>query len=237
MEMETFPGSSVMIKGRIPAGIWLLLGTPGSGKTTFCRQFTWYGLRNHQPCIYVITEESPEDFREGMKSFGFDVTSQEREDLIRLVDCYAWRSSGVSSSRYALSNPGSISEILILVEEARKGIVGPSRFVLDSITSLTVDSGQETVLKFLRILKARLRNHGQIGFCTVEAGAHDEYFMNHLRYMFDGIVELKLEERDGELRRFIRVYSMKRAKHELKWFPFKITNDGIVVENRSANLF
>ena len=120
-------------------------------------------------------------------------------------------------------------KILILIEEAKKGLKGRIRFVLDSITSLTVDSSQDVVLKFLRILKARLKNSGQIGFCTVEEGAHNNNFTNHLRYIFDGVIELKISEHNNEFKRFIRVYSMRGAKHELKWFHFKITNKGIMV--------
>ena len=41
---------------------------------------------------------------------------------------------------------------------------------------------------------------------------------------FDSVIEMKLDEMDGELRRFIRVYS-HRGGHETKWFRFLIATD------------
>jgi KaiC/GvpD/RAD55 family RecA-like ATPase len=43
------------------------------------------------------------------------------------------------------------------------------------------------------------------------------------------VIDLKLEEAEEQLARFLRIYSLKGAKHSTQWYPFEITENGIQI--------
>src|SRR5438046_10250437 len=71
---------------------------------------------------------------------------------------------------------------------------------------------------------ASMKKHGNVGVYPIETGIHSNSFYNEVKADFDGVLELKLEEMDGELRRFMRVYRY-RGSHETKWYRLLIGPD------------
>ncbi len=80
---------------------------------------------------------------------------------------------------------------------------------------------------FLKLHLARRKKHGTIGAYAFEMGIHSNSFYNEVKVSFDTVIGMKLEEADGEPRRYIRVYSY-RGVHETKWFRFLITPESKV---------
>jgi len=66
--VEIFPGSKSLVKGTVPSSSIVLIGPPGVGKTTFCKQFLFNGLLMDEPSIYVTTQESPEEIENSQKA-------------------------------------------------------------------------------------------------------------------------------------------------------------------------
>jgi len=64
---------------------------------------------------------------------------------------------------------------------------------------------------------ARMKKARQHRRICDRTGNHSNSFYNEVRSSFDGVIDMKLDETDGELRRFVRVYSYRGA-HETKWF-------------------
>lgn len=50
----------------------LLYGPPGSGKTTLAAQFIRDGLCDGEDCLFVSTEQTPEDLNRSLSHIGFD---------------------------------------------------------------------------------------------------------------------------------------------------------------------
>ena len=44
---------------------------------------------------------------------------------------------------------------------------------------------------------------------------------------------MKLDDSGNELKRLLRVFSLKRIKHKTNWVPFEITDQGIVLNTES----
>jgi KaiC/GvpD/RAD55 family RecA-like ATPase len=180
----------------------------------------------------VATDESPEEIGKSMKSFGFDIEPYLDSGMFRIVDCYSWKLGGESASEYAVNNPADLAAVSIAIEKARQGLK-KIRFVLDSVTGLTsICSHNVTVFsKFLQIVVARIRLINGNAIFTATPEAHDQQFMSFLRLTFDGTLEMKEDESGKEIKRLLRIFSLKGAKHKTYWTPFEITDRGIIVKS------
>ena len=63
----------------------LLVGPPGSGKTTFCYQSILRNLTLDRPIIYVLTEISPSETEKSLKEEGL---AEVEPDSLNYVDAY-----------------------------------------------------------------------------------------------------------------------------------------------------
>jgi KaiC/GvpD/RAD55 family RecA-like ATPase len=231
--VDVFPGSRSLVKGTIPSSSMLLIGPSGVGKTIFCKHFFYNGLLMGEPCIYVTTNETPEEIKASMKTFGLDIQQYEKSDMVRIVDGCSWKLGRASSSEYAVdSQQNYLTAISIKIKKARENLKY-TRLVLDSVSELSALSNKGAVLKFLQVLTARIRLDGGKAIFTVASGAHDDHFLNLIRLIFDGILEMRIDDSGKEIKRLLRIFSLKGAKHKTTWTPFEITDKGITVKSET----
>jgi len=231
--VETFPGSKRLVKDKVPSSSLLLIGPSGVGKTIFCKQFIYNGLITGETCVYVTANESPEELENSMLNFGFNVEPYKRNKMFRVIDCCSWKLGQRSSSAYAVGMQHDfLTAVSINIKKATQDLKN-IRFVLDSISEITPMCNQDTVLNFLQILAARIRLQGGKAIFTVASGAHPSNFMNLLRTMYDGILEMKIDESGKEIKRLLRIFSLKGAIHKTTWTPFEITSKGIVLKSET----
>ncbi len=77
----------IIAKGGLPKNrTTLISGTAGSGKTVFAVHFLAAGIAQGEPGVFVTFEESAEDVRKNMKSFGWDLAAWEQEGKLTFVD-------------------------------------------------------------------------------------------------------------------------------------------------------
>ena len=229
---DIFPGSSKLVKGEVPAQSLLLLGPSGIGKTIFCKQFIYNGLVIGEPSIYVATNESPQEIANSMKRLNFNIEPYIDSGLFRIVDCYSWKLGSQSSSEYSVNNPADLLAVSIAIEKARQGLK-KIRLVLDSITGLTsICNHTATVFsKFLQIVVAKVRSVDGNAIFTAAPEAHDPQFTSVLRLIFDGTLEMKEDESGKEIKRLLRIFSLKGVEHKTLWTPFEIRDRGIIVNS------
>ena len=60
--------------GSFPGSICSIIGTYGTGKTTFSLEFAWDGLKKGENVIYISLEEREERIITYMEQKGWDVT-------------------------------------------------------------------------------------------------------------------------------------------------------------------
>ena len=229
---DVFPGSSKLVEGKIPSESMLLLGPSGIGKTIFSKQFLFNGLTMGKPCIYVGTDESPDEIRKSFKSFGWDIDSTAKKNILRIIDCYSWKLGRKSSNPYAVTNPADLAILSMIIEKASQGL-RETQFVLDSITGLTsiCDHNSTTFMKFLQIITARIKVMDGCAIFIAAPEAHDQRFLSFLRLTFGGILEMKEDETGKEIKRLLRIFSLSGVKHKTQWTPFEITNKGIRIRS------
>ncbi len=229
---EVFPGASLLIDGEIPRGIYLLTGHSGAGKTVFCKTFIARGLSNHEPGIYLSTDDDCGEIQASIQKLMQD---QDRiKDNLSLIDAYSWRVRGVmGSGPFVTIDPANLSGVIIACQKVCQGVSKP-RFVFDSITNLAIQSNPDTTLKFLQLVTAKMRSMNALALFTLTPTSHDSMFVSTVKTMFDGIFEMRLDDIGSEITRMFRVFSIKGVKHQTRWIIFTITERGIAMVEDST---
>jgi KaiC/GvpD/RAD55 family RecA-like ATPase len=227
-----------LIQGGIPSGsVVLVIGDPKSGKTTFQTQFLYNQVvMSGIPGLAILVDMPKREFLDFSKDFGWDF-SPVLDEFLYLVDAYSHRIKSAPKFSFSedviidASNPFQISKFIRdtttgLVSSGHSGqLVG----IITSITPLFFESDIVDIYKFLEELKDIAHRYKQVWLIEINSGIERPQVENTVRAIVDGIVEMKMFEEGRTLRRYIRVYGMRRTAHSLSWFPYEITPTGIVL--------
>lgn len=222
-------GTSQLIKGQMNRGnVLLLSAVPGVGKTTFGLNFLEEGLKEEQPGIAMVTDFSPEDLISMASTFRYDWEKHVKSGLLKIVDCYSHMLGEGGTSQFYVENPENLTRVSRTLREAQDQD-GGGRMLLDSASTLLLLSNEVEGVKFLSIVSARLKRGGFNCLFILEGGVHDSVVAQRLRYLLDGVLEMRVEEVGGELDRFFRIYSLRGCQHDTRWVQFRIGEKGIEV--------
>jgi KaiC/GvpD/RAD55 family RecA-like ATPase len=176
-----------------PENLILLVGPPGSGKSTFCQQAILKGLAIDKPIIYVTTERGPSKAEAALKERGF---AHVELGLLSFVDAYN-KTVGVSVSEkpdivYADCN--DLSSIDIAISKlsdriGRKHIL----LVFDSLTAPYLFSGAE-ILRFMRQTLSRFATRGNAVLACIDEGCGKSEDLVAMMSLSDGVIKMETEE-------------------------------------------
>jgi predicted hydrocarbon binding protein/KaiC/GvpD/RAD55 family RecA-like ATPase len=163
-----------------PENLILLVGPPGSGKSTFCQQIILHNIEV-MPVIYVTTESSPSKIEDLLREKGLGETMPH---TLKFVDAFHEtvglstinRTNTVSVSSEDLTSLGiAISK---LQESMRENVL----VVFDSLTAPYLMNGPET-LRFLRMSLRRM-----------DEGCGKKEDLGAMMSIADGIIKMDLTE-------------------------------------------
>ncbi len=223
-------GMDSLLGGGLPAhAVTGVIGAPGSGKTTFCRQVIFNRLREGEICVYVATSEPIGHIRDQMKLMGWDTSPYDAKKLF-FVDSYSWRSQEKPPEEkgvFMLSSASDLNELNRIINQIAKDHKQENIFfVIDSISDLVLYSNPESVFKFLQLFVGIVKSGENGAMAVLEQGIHDERVYTTVNYVTDGTIEMKIEGSQ----RLIRIVRMMDTQHPLKWLAFTIGGKGVEVE-------
>jgi len=99
-----------------------------------------------------------------------------------------------TEAKHAVGQLDDLSFLSALVSKIAKDFPERSLIVLDSVTTLTLHSKPESVLKFLDVIFGVVRAKNLKILAVVEEGAHGAGFVARIRAMADGIMEMRADE-------------------------------------------
>ena len=172
----------------------LLVGPPGSGKSTFCEQTILQNLAIDKPIIYVTTEYDSSKAEEALREKGL---GKIEPGLISFVDAYN-ETVGVSVSdrpdtvHAHCEDLSSIDIAILKLQERirRKGVL----LIFDSLTSPYMFNGSE-ILRFMRQTLSRFAVRGNAVLACVDEGCGKPEDLVTMMSMVNGII--KMEVADG----------------------------------------
>jgi len=106
--------------------------------------------------------------------------------------------------------------------------------IFDSLDAVALSQGEGSAIQFLLACLRQLETSRATGVATVTTGIHTPRFETILRAYFKGVIELKLEETEGKLTRYVRIFRLPSASHHTDWQPFTITEDGIIIGTKES---
>src|SRR5256886_4363921 len=195
-------GLDEMLGRGVPAGhIITVLGSFGTGKTTFALQFLMQGLINGEKAVFISLEEDVDSVVANAASFGWDLKRYLKEKKLHIVKLEPVDAK-TTVTRIRSELPDFIKRS------------GASRVAIDSISLLNMLFANDTERREkLFALCKRLKSSG--GACGFTAEVKDENPRSSrdglVEYVSDGVIGMRFNEREnGEVQLVIQVIKMRR---------------------------
>ena len=218
-------GLDEMLGGGIPRGhVVALLGSFGTGKTTFALQFLMQGLINGERGIFITLEEDVESILRTAEGYGWDMRSHVDDKTACLIKLEP-SDAKVTATRVKSELPTFIRSF------------GAQRIAIDSISLLSMMFPDEVERRTrLFALCDQIRKTGATTIVTAEVKDDNPRSSRDglVEYVSDGVIALRLVERtNGEVQPAVQVVKMRRLKHSRHIKPYSLTEVGAVVHTEA----
>ncbi|WP_297509064.1 ATPase domain-containing protein [Thermococcus sp.] len=214
-------GLDKMLNGGLIGGrVYLVKGSPGTGKTTLAMHFAMEGVKNGEDVLYITLEEPAENIREDFGRMGFDV----RNPSFVLLDATPTVEKYVLVEDFFETYAKSLEKLTsAIVERFRE--IRYSRIIVDPITMLKVAANTEMDYRksFLTFVKSMMKLKATVLITSeLEKTDIEEYLVN-------GVIELKRMEVNGRLMRTVRITKFRGSGFDPFVRTFEITDRGMVI--------
>lgn len=219
-------GLDSILQGGMPSSrLYLVMGEPGTGKTTMALQFLMEGASRGESVLFVTLSESADELRVTADSHGWDISGVEIYELSpadQLVDIDLQQTIFHPSEVELTETTGAL---LATLERLR-----PTRIVFDTLSDLRMMAGAAlTYRRQLLFLKQRLIEYK----ATVLLLEDDMVEGADIQSVVHGVLKLENPASDfGGERRRLRVVKMRGTGFVGGFHDYKIERGGLNVYPR-----
>jgi circadian clock protein KaiC len=207
--------------------VYLLQGSPGTGKTTLAIQFLLEGVKNGEKTLYLTLSESKDELNAVAKSHGWSL------DGVDIFEILTQEAELEANNQYMMYQPSEIelgkTTEAILAEIDR---IKPARVVLDSLSELKLLA--QSPLRFRRQTLA-LKQFFSKRNCTVfflddKTAGSDNFQLESIAH---GVIDLEqLAPLYGSERRRILIKKYRGQQYRGGFHDFSITRGGLAIYPR-----
>lgn len=216
-------GLDVMLGGGLREGdSTLVVGSPGTGKTTLGVHFVAAGVERGEPGVFVTFEYLPQQIYQDAARKGFPFEVWEAQGKLRLI----------CTTPDILLAPGDQGASIL--REAVHDI-GAKRLVIDSMAHFEFTSAPATDLRQqVAGLMNQLRLLSVTSILTHEAaqiiGPTVKLSDWGLEFLVDNVIMLRYVEVDGQLEKAINVLKFRAGHHDRHYRILHLGEKGMTVE-------
>ena len=213
--------------GLIPGSICAIIGTYGTGKTTFSLEFVWEGLKKGENIIYISLEEREDRILTYMKQKGWDVAPFLNKSLFVLK---------LDPTDFNVANNRIKNELPKLIEEIKA-----SRVVIDPISLFEdlFNTDSERRQEMYRFMEG-LRDRDCTIMLTYETHRDNVFSSRHglIEYLSDTVILLRYVRPSDltDVHLALEVVKMRMSAHSREIKPYEIEQDQVMVYSE-ANVF
>ena len=219
--MTGIDGLDVMLGGGVPRGhTVVVLGSFGTGKTTFGIQFLVQGLINGEKGIFISLEEDVDSIVASAAGFGWDLATPLKQKRLAIVKL----------------EPADAKTTLTKVRAELPKFIrdfGADRVVVDSVSLLNMMFPDDVERRArLFALSQQIKSTGATALFTAETKDDNPRASRDglVEYISDGVIVLQTREKEsGDVQLAMQVMKMRRLKHTRAIKPYTIDDDGINV--------
>lgn len=204
--------------------LYLIEGSPGSGKTTLALQFLLDGVRQGETSVYITLSETAVELHAVATAHGWDISA------IHIHEVLPSESILNPDQQYSIFHPSDVEmgtttrSILDVIENIK-----PTRLVLDSLSELQLLAStpiiyRRQVLAFKQFITTRACTTLFLDDCGEDTGDLQ------VRSIAHGVIALNREATDyGGVRRRLEVIKYRGIAYREGLHDYKIEQGGIVV--------
>ncbi|GBO55559.1 circadian clock protein KaiC [Pseudanabaena sp. lw0831] len=192
----------------------LVTGMAGTGKTTLAGFFASATCDRGERCLYLATEEAPQQILRNQRSVGLDLTHHVENRLLRF--------ESVRPTAYGL-------EMRLQIIETWVKEFQPSSVVIDPMSNLATIGTLNQTKNFLMRLIDMFKSQQITVFFTnlLQGGAPLEHTELGVSSLMDTWLELRTIETNGERNRTLYVLKSRGMQHSNQIREFVLTSNGI----------
>lgn len=210
----------MMNGGLIPGSVASIIGSYGTGKTSFALYFIWNGLKQGERALYITLEERTERIRFYMENKGWDIKQYLGRDLTII---------NLDPSDFNLAINSVKNELPELVR-----LMGATRVAIDPI-SLFEDLFQDDATRRREMMRFldKIRDLNCTSLLISEADQSNPFSSryNLIEYLSDAVILLRYARNDelSDIHLAVEVIKMRMSPHSREVKPYEILQNSIMV--------
>lgn len=212
--------------GGFPNGsVILMAGEPGSGHEIFAQQILYSkAVSNEAQATYFAVERPIEDISSEMLGRQWDVDALMGHKSWEYVDAYSVRQNVIKGAAGA-------KVLLDLLEDRLSKSIKDGRWTaIDTFSHFILNYDEKDVIPILDDVIGQARERGGLHMLLAVKGLHDQKDLLRFAHHLDGYFEFNLASEESDPIGTIRIRKLRRASHMIRNIPYRITEEGLVIE-------
>jgi KaiC/GvpD/RAD55 family RecA-like ATPase len=172
-------------------------------------------LRSGGDLLYLGSARPPNEIRQQFSELGVDIAEYEARDNAVLFDAYSAQ-MGIKSSEKYQTRTSNLNELSITISESAPQWPAGTLVIVESYSHMALNQ-EKVFAKFWQRVAGRWRNQSAIMIVGLAVDLHSQEFYQEMKLVSDGVFEVKLMERGGEIINTLRARSMKGQNSDTRW--------------------